>query len=163
MKRGAPKPIGPNVLRGPGDRGQRPSKTLVFFKIQCNDFPCIFPLYCMFYGISNGKYIALHCFAIFAPSASFWLLLLLHSQSIWAAFGPGPSLMGRLRPFVTGIHKGGFCLVYFTFCSPSPPPSLNPPFPILLRHFISLLTPAPSSLAKYRNFTEHTIFSIQNK
>ena len=93
--------------------------------------------------------IALFCLANFM--INFTTLLAPALSVHWVAFGPGPGLMGRLRPFVTGIHKGGFCLVYFTFCSPSPP--LNPLFPILLRHFISLLTPAPSSLAKYRNFT----------
>ena len=66
-------------------------------------------------------------------------------------FWPRPRFNGETETIRHGDPQGGILFGLFYILLPSPP--RNPLFPILLRHFISLLTPAPSSLAKYRNFT----------
>ena len=76
-----------------------------------------------------------------------------------SAFGPGPCLMGGLGPFVTGIHEGDFVWSILHFAPHLPS---SPFFPILLRHFISLLTRALQLHQKYRNLTEIIILSKHN-
>ena len=76
-----------------------------------------------------------------------------------SAFGPGPCLMGGLGPFVTGIHEGDFVWSILHFAPHLPS---SPFFPILLRHFISLLARALQLHQKYRNLTEMIILSKHN-
>ena len=99
---------------------------------------------------SSSQLVIVSVHGTFATSA-----LVVHCS----AFGPGPCLMGGLGPFVTGIHEGDFVWSILHFAPHLPS---SPFFPILLRHFISLLTRALQLHQKYRNLTEIIILSKHN-